>query len=417
MNTKQKIELLKKEITKNKGILRLSPTWVPRAFLMPGGRLKLAPQDLYALGAERGGIDERWLASATRADNGSGTPEDEGLSYLVIRCGAQPRKILLKEAVQLMEDIFLGKSVMEKHGGWMVLTKLFDNLGPIPHHMHQMDEHAKNVGRIGKPEAYYFPPQLNFTGNNFPYTFFGLEPGTTEEGVKECLERWDQGDNGILDLSKAYRLKPGTGWDVPAGVLHAPGSLVTYEPQRASDVFAMFQSMVEGRYVSRELLTKDVPKEFHYDLDYLVEMLDWEKNVDPEFGKNRFRAPLPVKDLEEMRESGYEEHWVVYGTQYFSAKQLTIFPGRTVSIKDSGAYGLILMQGHGVIEDLEMDCPAMIRFGQLTNDEFFITFDRALEGVKITNKSSQDNIVVLKHFGPDNSEAPIINIAEGDMTL
>ena len=41
------------------GILRLAPAWVPRSFLMPGGRLKLAPQDLYALGTHRGGIDER----------------------------------------------------------------------------------------------------------------------------------------------------------------------------------------------------------------------------------------------------------------------------------------------------------------------------------------------------------------------
>ena len=32
---------------------------------MPGRRLKLARQDLYALGAHRGGIDERWFASTT----------------------------------------------------------------------------------------------------------------------------------------------------------------------------------------------------------------------------------------------------------------------------------------------------------------------------------------------------------------
>src|ERR1700692_696564 len=64
------------------GILRLAPTWVPRSFLMPGRRIKLAPQDLYALGAHRGGIDERWFASATAAAN-EGAPADEGLSYIV----------------------------------------------------------------------------------------------------------------------------------------------------------------------------------------------------------------------------------------------------------------------------------------------------------------------------------------------
>ena len=52
---------------------------------------------------------------------------------------------------------------MERDGGWNLLCKFFDNLGPIPHHMHQNDEDAKRVGRRGKPEAYYFPPQYNET--------------------------------------------------------------------------------------------------------------------------------------------------------------------------------------------------------------------------------------------------------------
>src|ERR1700758_5544051 len=64
------------------GIVRLAPCWVPRSFLMPGGRLRLDPRDLYALGAHRGGIDERWFSSTTRADNGPGTAADEGLSYI-----------------------------------------------------------------------------------------------------------------------------------------------------------------------------------------------------------------------------------------------------------------------------------------------------------------------------------------------
>jgi hypothetical protein len=49
------------------------------------------------------------------------------------------------------------------------------------------------------PEAHYFPPQYNTVGNNFPYTFMGLEPGTTKAQVRKCLENWNKGDNGILD--------------------------------------------------------------------------------------------------------------------------------------------------------------------------------------------------------------------------
>ena len=81
--------------------------------------------------------------------------------------------------------------------------------------MHQNAKQAKLVKQEGKPESYYFPPQHNSVGNNFPYTFMGLEPGTSKAQVRKCLEDWNKGDNGILDLSKAYRLKPGTGWLIP----------------------------------------------------------------------------------------------------------------------------------------------------------------------------------------------------------
>jgi hypothetical protein len=47
------------------GILRLAPAWVPRVFCIPGKRIKLHPADLYAFGAHRGGIDERWFSSTT----------------------------------------------------------------------------------------------------------------------------------------------------------------------------------------------------------------------------------------------------------------------------------------------------------------------------------------------------------------
>ena len=232
------------------GIVRLAPCWVPRSFLMPGGRLKLDSRDLYAFGAHRGGIDERWFSSTTKAANGPLTTQDEGLSYVEFN----GKKALFKEGIDTVGDRFLGSAVMQKYGGWNFFCKFFDNLGPIPHHLHQNDEFAARVGQKGKPEAYYFPPQYNFKDNNFPYTFMGLNPGVTRADVKRCLERWNEGDNGILYLSRAYKLQPGTGWQVDPGILHAPGSLVTYEPQVNSDVFAMYQSLVEGRAVGWELL-------------------------------------------------------------------------------------------------------------------------------------------------------------------
>ena len=402
----ENIRLLRDAVAQGEGVLRLAPSWVPRSFLMPGGRLKLHPNDIYALGAHRGGIDERWFSSTTNADNGPGTPDDEGLSYVVVSgSNGGARKVLLKEGVDEIGDELLGHDVMSAQGGWNILCKFFDNLGPIPHHMHQDEEAAARVGRRGKPEAYYFPPQFNYKENNFAYTFMGLEPGTTKDDIHRCLERWNEGDNGILYHSKAYKLKPGTGWQIPAGVLHAPGSAVTYEPQVNSDVFGMFQSMVEGRAVPWDLLVKDVPEELHYDLEYIIGMLDWEKNVDPYFMKNRFFEPLPVRPVGEMAEDGYSESWVTYSTSHYSAKELTVLPGRSVTIEDAAAYGLILTQGRGRIGVWDVHTPAMIRYGELTADEYFVTRSAANEGVRITNSSRDEKLVMLKHFGPDNPDA------------
>jgi hypothetical protein len=99
--------------------------------------------------------------------------------------------------------------------------------------------------------------------------------------VRHCLEIWNQGDNQILSLSRAYRLELGTGWYIPAGLLHAPGSLCTYEPQWASDVFAMYQSLVNNVPIDWSLLVKNVPADKQQDLDYIISMLDWEVNTIP----------------------------------------------------------------------------------------------------------------------------------------
>ena len=393
--------VLKDALAAGEGIVRLAPCWVPRSFLMPGGRLKLDPRDLYALGAHRGGIDERWFSSTTKADNGPGTPQDEGLSYIAL----DGQRVLLKEAIETRGDAFLGADVMRDQGGWNVLCKFFDNLGPIPHHMHQSEQDARKVGRHGKPEAYYFPPQYNFKENNFPYTFMGLDPSTTKDDVRRCLQRWNEGDNGILFHSKAYKLKPGTGWQIDAGILHAPGSLVTYEPQVNSDVFAMFQSMVEGRAVPWDLMVKDVPSEKHHDLDYLIGMLDWDANIDTAFVERRLAHPKPVKPEKEMTDAGYSEKWIVYSTDHYSAKELTVFPGRSVTVRDEAAYGAIVVQGWGTVGRLEVETPSLIRYGQMTKDEMFVTAGAAQRGVAIANRSDKEDLVMLKHFGPGNPDA------------
>jgi hypothetical protein len=401
-NTRSIVEA---ELSRTGGLLRLAPNWVPRSFLQPGLRLKLHPDDTYAYGADRGGIDERWFASTTEAAN-QGRVRDEGLSYCVVgkEC------FTLRKAVEDGGATLVGTAIWKRYARWPVYSKFFDNMGPIPHHMHQNEKQAKLVGQEGKPESYYFPPQHNNVGNNFPYTFFGLEPGTTKVQVRKCLEDWNRGDNGILDLSKAYRLKPGTGWLVGPCILHAPGSFCTYEPQWGSDVFGMYQSMVEGRYVPWELLVKDMPESKHHDLDFIVAQLDWEANVDPNFKDNHYLDPVLANG---GPKDGFTDRWIVYGKingkQYFTAKELTVEPGMKCTITDKGAFGLTCVQGSGKINGLRLNSPNLIRFTELTEDEFFCTEDGARQGITFENTSQTEPLVCLRYFGPDvNPSAPEI---------
>jgi hypothetical protein len=387
-------KLLDRALDAGEGVLRLAPTWVPRSFLHPGRRIKLHPDDLYAYGANRGGIDERWFASTTEAAN-DGRVWHEGLSF----ASFEGQQFLLRDAVAEAGSRLIGGAMFGKYNRWPVYSKFFDNMGPIPHHFHQRQRDAALVGQEGKPESYYFSPQYNNVDNNFCYTFMGLEPGTTKDQVRKCLEDWNRGDNGILDLSRAYRLKRGTGWLIPPGVLHAPGSLCTYEPQWGSDVFGMFQSIVEGRYVPWSLLVKDMPKEKHQDLDFIIGQLDWEKNVDTHFKDHNYLEPITAASGD-----GWVDKWIVYGRidgeQLFSAKELTVEPGKKCTLKDPGASGWITVQGKGRLGKLNLQTPAMIRFGQETEDEVFITHEAATRGLVVENTGSEP-LVGLRYFGPD----------------
>ena len=91
-NTSSKVA---NELSRTGGLLRLAPAWVPRSFLQPGLRIKLHPDDTYAYGANRGGIDERWFASTTETAN-EGRAADEGLNYCVVG----KERLTLRKAVE-----------------------------------------------------------------------------------------------------------------------------------------------------------------------------------------------------------------------------------------------------------------------------------------------------------------------------
>ena len=386
---------------KGGGVLRLAPTFVPRRFSQAGRRLRLHPDDYYALGTARGSIKERWFSSVIPAMNGPLAAPDEGMSY-VAPSDRLEDKFLFKDAVAELGAGLIGEALAKKYGTWPMYSKFFDFALPLFHHLHLGDAAAQRVGRIGKPEAYYFPPQLNNHLGTFPATYFGFEPDVTREMVKERLLAYEKGDNRITELSRAYRIELGTGWYTPPGVVHAPGSVLTYEPQWNSDVNSVQENVTSGEIYPREFLVENVPENRKQDIDYIMSLMDWDKNVDPHYRKRFFRPPLPCA----MKDEGVSARWVVYGNEYIAAKETTVLPGRTAVVKDAAAFGCILVQGFGAFGEYEAEAAGTLRFGQLSGDEYFVSEKAAAEGVRITNRSKWEPLVFLQHFGPNNPQTP-----------
>ena len=237
---------IRESFTKTKGVFRLIPIFVPRRFSAPGRRLRLHPDDYYAFGTARGAIKERWFSSVITCMNGPLAPADEGLSYVLPADGKVAEKFTLRDAQEALGAELVGEELMNQHGGWPMYSKFFDFGEPLFHHLHLSFAAAARVGRLGKPEAYYFPPQLNNHLGTFPVTYFGFDPDVTREQVRERLLQYTKGDNRITELSRGYRIELGTGWYTPPGVVHAPGSVLTYEPQWNSDVNSVYENIAAG---------------------------------------------------------------------------------------------------------------------------------------------------------------------------
>jgi hypothetical protein len=394
-------QLIESTFEKGKGVFRLVPVFVPRRFGSPGRRLRLHPDDYYALGTIRGAIKERWLASTIPAMNGELAPADEGMSYISYSDNPSD-KFLLKEAVDHLGSDLIGEQLHKTYGDWPMYSKFFDYSTPLFHHLHLKFEDAKRVGRLGKPEAYYFPAQLNNYLGEFPVTYFGFDPDVTRDQVRERLLAYEAGDNRITELSRAYRITLGTGWFVPPGILHAPGSVLTYEPQWASDVNSVYENITSGEVYPYDFLAENCPDDKKLDIDYILDLMDWEKNIDPHFKRTFYRPPVQCAQVSE----GYSEKWIAYANPYIAAKELTVYPRQTVTVRDGAAYGCILLQGHGEFGAYDAEAAWMLRYGQLSTDEYFVSESAAREGVTITNRSHYEPLVMLKHFGPNHPEMP-----------
>lgn len=400
-------ELVEREHERTGGIYRLAPAWVGRpGIIVPGRRIKLLDDYM----SQDVAVNERWLASVTPADNGAFNavcPPDHGLSYLVVGdCRVQ-----LREALDVCGTLLLGAGRR-----WDVLPKFFDNWHRIPNHLHPCDVHCSK-GLRGKPESYYFPEELNMNRNAFPSSCFGVDPALTDGQILSALRRYLGGDNRLTDLGNTINLTPGTGWFMPPCTLHAPGSLVTYELQVASDVTCIPESRVNDMVMPRDLVDRDIPVKIKTDgvdavTDYILSMIRCERSGNAQnFRAEYFRTPVPVR-----RDAEGGQAWVIYRTgaararenpDLYSAKKCTVNSGMRMELSENAAFGAIVLSGHGTIQvsgKAEVPIESASLFPDrdtLGGDEFFVS--AAAAKTLSAHCQSIERMAVYQHFASDSN--------------
>jgi hypothetical protein len=410
-------EIVDREYERTGGVFRLAPAWVGRPqIIVPGRRIKL--RDDYI--SQDVAVNERWLASVTFADNGVLNricPPDHGLSYLVIGSN----RVLLRDAIAVRGELLLGKGRT-----WDVLPKFFDNWHRIPHHMHPCQQHC-SPGLTGKPESYYFPEELNVDRNAFPSTPMGVDPSYTDRQVMSHLRHYFKGDNRLTDLANAINLVPGTGWFMPPCTLHAPGSLVTYELQVASDVTCIPESRVNDMVMPPDLLDRDIPVKvavegFENVCEYILSMIRCPNAGNGDnFRKEYFRPPVTVG-----KDGDVEQAYVICRTgrtstavnpDLYSAKKTRLTGGRSARLAERAAFGAIVLAGHGEVRvpgrtglavasaSLYPDRDAM------GSDEFFVAAGAAASLEMAA--ASEETLSVYQHFASgSNPEARSLPVPE-----
>ena len=284
------------------------------------------PNDLYAFGLNRGGIDERWFASTTPAANDNRTP-DEGLSYVVHDGNSASRSPTPSPSSAAK---LIGDAIWNKYKKWPVYSKFFDNMGPIPHHMHQIAaSRPRWSARKASPRATTSRRSTTTSATTSPTRSWASSPARPRRRSASASKTGTRATTASSTSRKAYRLKPGTGWLIHPCILHAPGSLCTYEPQWGS---RRVRHVPVARRRPRSAV--GAAREGHAQGEAQGPRLHRRA---ARLGSERRPAlqgqPLPRADRRAPArdKDGYVDKWIVYGKvdgeQLFTAKELTVEPG------------------------------------------------------------------------------------------
>ncbi|MFN9718071.1 MAG: hypothetical protein ACK58L_05205 [Planctomycetota bacterium] len=398
-------------LNKNGGVLPLLHRYAGRTFCTPGKRLRLDAQSYYPDYMGGTGLDELWMCCTVPIVTGvidirtKKAPFREGEAHVLTADG---QVISLQDLISANPKTVIGDKVtalsMQLFGNvtWPIVSKKFDNLNPIPHHLHWSKWEVYDINSYDNPGV---------SPSHYHTTAMGLYPFVTKEQFLACMKRFGQGEyNGVRHLSPHVMMKLDDGFVMPNGVLHSPTNLCTHELHVTMDEHFLAEDLtLDGRigakdafYACRE---EDYPKARHEDWDYLVEKFDFAANQDPDFVLRNSRPAIPA---EEFKGSGVDAKWIVYGNflgdQKCSILRLIVSPGAKTTFRPECPTMFHTNGGSGRVGKLDVRYHQNMILGQIYPEIGFIT-QAALTngGVEIENTGTEP--LVLTFDFPQNAHS------------
>jgi hypothetical protein len=154
-----------------------------------------------------------------------------------------------------------------------MFSKFFDNMGPLPHHIHHDDAHAGLVGESGSLKCNSSPPSTKTTARS-SRSPSSAHPGSQRSRSSRALQNFAKGDNHLLELSAPTSCA----W-TPAGTCRGgsarAGEPCTYEPQFASDVYQCTRASSTSTTRCRRTSCERTVRRTKRRLRLPMEVIDW----------------------------------------------------------------------------------------------------------------------------------------------
>ena len=315
---------------------------------------------------------------------------------------ANPQTVMGDKATAFSNELF-GKAT------WPIVSKKFDNLNPIPDHLHWAKWEVYDINSFDNPGV---------SASHYHTTAMGLYSFVTKDQFLACMKRFGTGEyNGIRHLAPHVMMQLDNGFVMPNGVLHSPTNLCTHELHVTMDEHFLAEDLtLDGRigaadafYACRE---EDYPKDRHEDWEYLVEKFDFAANQDPDFVQKHSR---PAIHAEEFEGDGVNAKWIVYGDflgeQRCSILRLAVEAGCKTNFCPESPTLFHTNGGSGRVGKLAVRYHQDMILGELYPEIGFIT-QAALSGggVEIENTGTEPLVLTFDFPQHAHSQTPGVSV-------